>query len=300
MIPKFPEFKKIELKDREEIEKITSNFLFYSSFNFTCMYLWNISNKIELSKLNDNLVVVFNDYISNDPFISFLGKNKINETVEELIKFSKEKYNNYRLRLISEETINLLEKDKFIINPDQDSYDYIYSVSNLANMNLWTQSSISKGIRRFIKENPNYVIKQSFIKDVKKEEYLEVFKKWANNKDIKDHFELNEYKAFTRLFDFHDEDIKIVSLYVDNVLIGFTVTEIISGEYALSHFIKADTKYHSAVYDILNWEEAKLLYNQGKKYYNWEEDLGIKGLKKSKLKYKPSFFLKLFTLSIKN
>ena len=78
---------------------------------------------------------------------------------------------------------------------------------------------------------------------------------------------------------------------------GFTVYEILSSEYAISHFAKADISYHRAINDMLNWEEAKVLDERGIKYFNWEQDLGIPGLRKSKEKYKPTFFLK--KLSIK-
>ena len=61
--------------------------------------------------------------------------------------------------------------------------------------------------------------------------------------------------------------------------------------YALSHFAKGDTSHHSAVYNILNWQEARILYSSGIRYYNWEQDLGIEGLRQSKLKYRPAFFL---------
>ena len=127
-----------------------------------------------------------------------------------------------------------------------------------------------------------------------------MFKRWASNKKIINHFEMNEYKSFERLLKIKDENIIITSLYVKDVLIGFTITEKEEGDYAMSHFAKADISYHPSVYDVLNWEEAKILKKQGIKYYNWEQDLGIKGLRDSKLKYKPSFFLKQFTVSSVN
>ncbi len=79
-------------------------------------------------------------------------------------------------------------------------------------------------------------------------------------------------------------------------MLGFTMYEIISNNYAISHFAKADKKHHAAICDLLNWEEAKILHSQGIKYFNWEQDLGIPGLRYSKEKYKPAFFLKKFIL----
>ncbi|MEI7765324.1 MAG: phosphatidylglycerol lysyltransferase domain-containing protein [bacterium] len=297
MIPVFPNFKKLELSDKKEVEKFTSEFPPYSDFNFISMWIWDIADNMMISQLNKNLVVVFNDYLSGKPFISFIGKNKISETTLDLIKFSENKYKTSSLKLITEENANILGKIGFTVTPDNNSHDYVYLISHLANMNTWSQNTSGKGIRRFIKKYPSYVVKQFNLNEIQKEEYIEMFKKWANNKKIINHFEMNEYKAFKRLLQINDKNIKIISLYEKDVLIGFTVVEIESEGYATSHFAKADVEHSSAVYDVLNWEEAKILKKEGVKYYNWEQDLGIKGLRASKLKYKPSFFLKQFIVT---
>ncbi len=297
MIPEFPQFKPLELSDKKDIEKITQKYPPYSDFNFVSMWIWNVFGDMKISLLNQNLVVVFNDYLSSKPFISFIGKNKISETTSELIRFSQKFYKSSSLKLIFEEAAKELTKSGFTVTSDRDSHDYVYSISHLASMDSWTQSTISKGIRRFIKKYPDYVIKQDSIQEKSKDEYLKMFGRWSDNKNITNHFELNEYKAFERLFQIKDKNIQLISLYVKDVLVGFTVYEILPDNYAISHFAKADSEYHSSVYDILNWEEAKILKKIGIKYYNWEQDLGILGLRNSKLKYKPSFLLKQFIIS---
>lgn len=45
MIPKFPEFKKLELSNKEEIENFTSKFPPYSDFNFVSMWCWDFRYK---------------------------------------------------------------------------------------------------------------------------------------------------------------------------------------------------------------------------------------------------------------
>jgi uncharacterized protein len=213
-----------------------------------------------------------------------------------LIMFSEKNYKTDILKLVPEIIINSLDKSEFDVISDVDSRDYIYSISHLANMDTWPKNSLSKGIRRFIKTYPDYIIRQYSTQEIIKDEYLEMFKRWAKNKNITNHLELNEYKALERIFQINDKNIKIISLYLKDVLIGFTVFEILDNNYAVSHFAKADISYHSSVYDILDWEEAKILKNQGIKYYNWEQDLGIQELKKSKMKYKPDLFLNKFII----
>jgi len=298
ILPEFPNFKDIELSDKAYIKAFTSKFPPYSDFNFTAMWSWswNMNQKMMICQLNKNLVVLFNDYVSGQRFLSFIGDNKVSETASQLIAHSLKHYKTSFLKLIPEEIAGALPKSEFLITPDRDSYDYVYSISHLASMNSWTQNSLSKGIRQFVKKYPNYIIKQNSFKEISKNEYLEVFKRWSKNKKINNYFELNEYKAFEKFLQNHDDNIKIISLYINNVLVGFNMCEIISHDYANSGFSKADIKYHASIYALLNWEEAKILKEQGIKYYNWEQDLGILGLRKAKMKYEPDFFLNKFIL----
>lgn len=73
MILKFLEFKKLELLDKKEVEKITSKFPPYSDFNFVSMWSWDVKEELRISKLNNNLVVRFADYFVGNPFFYFLG-----------------------------------------------------------------------------------------------------------------------------------------------------------------------------------------------------------------------------------
>ena len=299
MIPDFPQFKSIEISDKEIVDSITSKYPPYSDFNFISMWSWDVNNEMKISKLNDNLVVFFSDYVSGKHFLSFIGQNKIKETTTELLKFSKKNYGSGLLKLIPEEIANALIGE-FNLKLDVDSFDYIFSIKNLINMDTWPNHTSGQKIRNFLKSYPDYVVKVQNISEINNIDYINLFENWAKNKNIENPLELNEFKAFKRFLQITDTNMGVISLYLKDSLIGFSMYEIISGEYAISHFIKANTKEYNSVYDILNWEEAKILDSKGVKYYNWEQDLGIQGLKFSKEKYKPSFYFKKYIVQNKS
>ncbi|MCX6756276.1 MAG: phosphatidylglycerol lysyltransferase domain-containing protein [Candidatus Nomurabacteria bacterium] len=296
MIPEFPQFKHLELSDREDIEKITREYPPYSDFNFTSMWSWDTKGEMQISQLNGNLVVKFADYLTKNPFLSFIGKNQICDTASRLIDFSVENYNTDSLMLVPGEMVSELNDFGFSILPDVNATDYIFSIERLREMHNWVEHQASRGIESFLKLHSDYTVEFSSIENLKKEKHLDLFSKWAKNKDVKNHTESNEYLAFTRFLDISNGDIEFVSLYKNDILIGFTAYEVLSNDFAIAHFSKADTKHHSAIYDILNWEEAKILNTKKVKYYNWEQDLGIIGLQNSKLKYKPHSFLSKFII----
>ena len=182
MIPEFPKFKKLELTDNKEIEKFTSRFPPYSDFNFVSMWCWDIQGEMRISILNDNLVVRFTDYLTRKPFFSFIGKNKICETASKLITFSKDNYHTNSLKLVPGEMVSILDKSGFGILPDVDAVDYIYRVEQLKNMHNWAGHRASKGIEKFLKLHPDYLVKISPLEEIPKEEYREIFGKWAKSK----------------------------------------------------------------------------------------------------------------------
>ena len=133
MIPEFPQFKKLELSDKQDVEKFTSKYPPYSDFNFVSMWAWNIKDEMRLSVLNDNLVVHFNDYMTGGLFYSFLGNNKVNETAEALLELSKKEGIEPILKLVPENSIKGLDGKRFKILEDRDHFDYILSTNNLTN-----------------------------------------------------------------------------------------------------------------------------------------------------------------------
>ena len=56
MIPEFPEFKKLELSNKEEIEKITQKFPPYSDFNFVSMWCLGIKGMADCVQFNRVLI----------------------------------------------------------------------------------------------------------------------------------------------------------------------------------------------------------------------------------------------------
>src|SRR3989344_3949353 len=199
MIPEFPHFKHLELTDKKDVEALTEGFKFYSDFNFTSLWLWDVDHKMMLSQKHQNLIVLFYDYVSKKPFFSFIGKNNTTDTACSLLDLSKQKYQTDFLKLIPEEVADLLPKSKFSIIQDRVSYDYIYFNPAQASINILGENSYGKKIKDFIKSHPNYSVMESSIQDAPKEKCAELFYRWTKNKKIDNYFDMAEYKAFQKI-----------------------------------------------------------------------------------------------------
>jgi len=67
---------------------------------------------------------------------------------------------------------------------------------------------------------------------------------------------------------------------------AFSIFEHLNSSTAVVHFEKAIRQY-KGLYQLVNRETAKIILKKGYKYINREEDLGIEGLRKTKLSYHP-------------
>jgi len=302
MIPEFPEFKGLELADKEDVEKFTKKFPPYSDFNFVSMWSWDIKGEMGLSVLNNNLVVRFTDYITGKPFYSFLGDNKVNETVEKLLEYSKEKGLNAQLKLVPEESIKGIDTSKFKVEEDRDNFDYIYDIAALAEFKGSKYQSHRNSIRQFLKNYENWEVKMVNFSEISiKNSIISLFTQWVKNKG--DSLLVEEYKneflALNKLLSIDDPlvfDLICFALYVDNNLVGFIINGHIN-EYDIIHFEKANT-FFKGCYNFLMQQNSKNLDTLVVEKLNFEQDLGIESLKFTKTKLNPSAFLKKYLVSM--
>ncbi len=298
MIPKFPNFKKLELSDRDDIENMTSGFPPYSDFNFVSMWSWNIDNEMVISELNNNLVVKFNDYITAEPFYSFLGHNKVDNTVSALLEYSRKGRMKAQLQLIPEETVELLDINKYKIEEQVEHFDYIISIERLMPHEGIERklSSRRKLIKKF-KENSNFEIKYLDLDSIK-EDIGKVFIRWElqleNGVDNIEHLR----RALNRLLNMENKkNIKAYGAYLDGSLIGYSINEICLNNFLMGHFQQGDTSVFPGIYALLMHETAPFFNEMGIKFVNLEQDLGIPGLRKWKQSHMPINYLKKYKVS---
>jgi hypothetical protein len=297
MLPKFPNFKPIELSDKSDVETITSKYPPYSDFNFISMWSWDIKGQMRICQLNGNLAVRFTDYITSEPFYSFLGDNKVSESAKELLDLSKKDGLSPQLRLVPELVVKNLGKN-FKCSEDRDNFDYIYDMQIMAELrgnNFQTQRN---RINQFTKSYEKWEIKKvNFNETYNKNNILSLFAQWIKNKGdnlLAEEYK-NEFLSLNKLLIINKPEVfnlTCFEIYIDNKLMGFIISERI-GEYSVIHFEKADISFKGS-YAFLMQQNSKMSAACDVKYLNFEQDLGVDSLRVSKTRYKPVNFLKKY------
>lgn len=302
MLPLYPTFKNLELEDKKSIEDITDKFPPYSDFNFVSLYSYNTENDALISNLNGNLVIKFRDYITNEPFFSFLGNSNVLETTKELLNKAKKENAMNKLQLIPESVIHadirLIEN--FDVQEDRDNFDYILDIPEISSLEGEKYHNKRHAVNRFHEENPEHEVRIIDISTKETQvEIIELFDLWVKvrNKNINE--TEHEKKAIIRLLKAaNDLNLISIGIYIKNKLAGFAVAEILKNDYAIFHFIKANTE-HKGIFESLYMFKAKELLNNKRKFWNIEQDLGIENLRKSKEQWNPAHFLKKYVIAQK-
>ncbi|HRH31330.1 MAG TPA: phosphatidylglycerol lysyltransferase domain-containing protein [Candidatus Paceibacterota bacterium] len=301
MVPTFPEFKHFELSDKEAIESFTKNFPPYSDFNFVSIYSWDVKSAMAFCQLNGNLVVRFTDYLTGSFFYSFLGNTKQNETAKELLDFAKKTGTLPQLKLMPGASVEGLDPDIFLIEEDPDSFDYLYDTEALSNLVGNKYLSRRGEVNRFLKKEYQYECREINIFE-NKEYILDLAHYWIDNKESPEaqRAARNEMFAINRLLscDFEASALLTFGIFSHNKMIGFVVNEILPSGNSMLHFEKANHSF-TGIHSFMIKENAALLHRKGVITMNYEQDLGIESLRKSKTSFRPSAFLKKSLVSYK-
>jgi hypothetical protein len=187
--------------------------------------------------------------------------------------------------------------NKIMIEENRDHWDYIYSVEELITL---------KGKKFHKKKNLVNQFKKKYLYQYEPmspecvEEVLEMqdeWYKWYEENNPSEALKAENH-AITRVLHNIDQidGLMGATLRVEGKVIAYTVAEPLCDDSIVIHFEKGDVRY-KGVYQAIN---QMFLENGAAEYINVnrEQDLGDEGLRKAKLSYNPSMFLKKFEATI--
>ena len=192
-----------------------------------------------------------------------------------------------------------LDVTKFDIIEDEDNHDYVYHLDKLATYDGNKMRSKRNLFNRFKRQYQADVQILDSTSPLVREMLFTLFTQWAVNKNRPQEEIENELAAIDKAITTADSgNLLLIGLFVDGVLAGFVLNEILPDEHCVLHFEKADERFEG-IYAYLMAENAKILSSFGKKYLNYEQDLGLPGLRLGKKSYRPNHYYKKYIVTPK-
>ncbi|GCD09877.1 DUF2156 domain-containing protein [Clostridium tagluense] len=285
-------FKRLTIEDKGTLEKFIYPYKFLScEYSFTTLYIWREACDICFTIHKGALIIKKKDFEGRYYFMQPLGYSNENlkEIIDALMDYKTENNMHYLFKDLDEgfmeEISNIYDDVRDIcIKEDRDNFDYLYEAEKLIKLSGKKLHGKKNHYNSFIKSYKYEV------KDIKGEQVISdvivAAEKWyAINEEDDDmlYYELQGIKDLLKNIEI--VNIKGIAVYVDEKIVAFSLGEKLNDNLAVIHIEKADMDY-SGVYSFINKTFVDRCFSDVK-IINREQDLGIAGLRKSKLSYHP-------------
>ena len=184
----------------------------------------------------------------------------------------------------------------YYIYTHRDWAEYVYKTEDFVSLSGKRYHAKRNHIAKFLRNNPSAKMERLTEKDIP--DIVEFERAWLADRDFDGGAEESaaresEIVKSWILAALRGELVCDV-LRVDGRMAGIAIGEILPTGTAIEMYEKADTRY-DGVYSYLAHEFAARNFT-GCEYINRQEDMGLEGLRKSKLSYYPAFLLEKYVL----
>jgi hypothetical protein len=275
-----------------------------SEFTFPYLYMWKRDYNLRYAMVEDHLLLI-SESRTYPPFafapVSRDGSfqlEKYKKAVEAIEEYFKEREFPLRFGRVEEsclEKLKLVYGERMIVEELDSTWDYVYNASDLIHLAGKKYSSKRNHISQFIRKygEYEYIPVHEGNLDVCKQ----VLDEWCDKHETCVHPDNCERLACYELLDnWHRFPLKGALIKVNGRYEALTIGELLNPETAVIRVEKGNADIHG-IYTLINRDFCAHEW-QHVKYINREEDMGIEGLRKSKLSYNPAFMVRKFLVKV--
>jgi uncharacterized protein len=295
------DFRGITIEDKSLFDRFLKPYLFSThEFNFTNLFLWKDFCKTQFSIFKDALIIKKKDYYENATFFMQpvgYDPSDLPEIMELLIKLKVEQKNEYVICDAEKtfiEELELLFPGRFVFIDQEGSADYIYEKEKFLYMQGAGLQTKRHHFNHFIK-NSSYEI--ASVTDDNIEECINFVKTWCHENHATGSLAYEGTVVGGLLKQQKILGFDSMVIYVSNKLSALMIGEKLNENTGVIHVEKADKKI-KGLYNFLKKAFTETYFNE-QKYVNWEQDLGLPGLRKVKSEYMPYKLEPKFSVCLK-
>jgi hypothetical protein len=288
------DFKPVELEDKPLFDRHYQKFLpVHSDYLFTTMISWKEYVNYHYTFYDDNLIIM-TKIRNRTQFRPPVG-NPSTELDRQVLLLAQQEGSTPPLGMITssakERLLTRFPSLKFF--PAREYYDYIYLTHELADLSGSKYRKIRNRLNKFIR---TYKYTAERISSDNISEVREFLKRWCLWKDCEsDPLLENEKKAILySMSHFFNLDLSGIAIRVEGEIQAIAVYEGMNPDTAVIHYEKGSPDY-KGIYKAVNYETARLIKDEYK-FVNREADMGVPGLRRAKLSYRPHHMIEIYSL----
>ncbi len=258
-------------------------------FGLTTLFLWKNRNHQHIY-YHPNYIIMFghfNDHcFSQMPLCKEEYFQEAFEKAVDLFENLEENFVMYSVDSTFAEFVKEMYSDQYEVSTNRNYSDYIYDADKMRNLPGKKLRKKRNHINAFLRDYEDQYTYRLLTEEDRDEINL-FLEKWTDNHDHMTKQVDHEIEGIDYIID-HLEILgaKAIGIYINNVLEAMSIASTINNEEeVIIHVEKANTDIRG-LYPFLSQLVLQEFYPKAK-IVNREEDLGIEGLRKSKLSYEP-------------
>ncbi len=297
-IPEFPLSTPISEVPAASYQGLDAHSDMASDYEWLSLRSWNPA--AEVSLIDGAVVIGFHDY--HDPrqrFFGFVGGNDPTRTAALLLECAVERGWLPELRLVPHDTAMRIGAG-FDITADRDNFDYLFTPDDVINLR-GPKHQLNRYQRgRFYRDHDRrFRINRHDAADAPWDAVVTITESWAT-KTMDRESAADEVKSVLRCCDTLEllpwtGDVLVTSMMIDGHVVGYDITEVRTGGWAVNHFQHSPHDRVGA-HAAMRTAVAEWLIDRGVSWWNTEQDLGVEGLRTRKSRDRPAGFVRKYVV----
>lgn len=283
------EFQKLELSRKAEYDRLLrSGAERGCEYSFVNLYLWGRQK----AAFVDGYLVLFSHFHGKSVYPFPVGSGDVKPVLDAIIDDARQRGIPCRLTSLTPQDQQTLERyypGRFHFHSDRSGFDYVYAIDDLADMKGRKFQKKRNHVNRFRENNPDWAVRPLTVENIP--QAAEMAAQWFASRDGQDgHMDYRlEKLAIARAFAHYRQlELDGLMLTAGDRVLGVTMGSRLSADTFDIHFEKAAEDVDGAYPAIA---QAFAAYLREKypdvRFLNREDDMGLEGLRKSKLSYNP-------------
>ena len=264
-------------------------------YSFANKFLWGRQKAAFL----ENHLVFFSLFDRRSVYPFPIGTGDLKPILDTIIQDARERGIPCYLTSMTKSDCDALESlypGRFQIHPDRDSFDYIYSIEELAELKGRKFQKKRTHLNRFMEKHPNWQV-LPLDERTRAAAYCMLQSWYANRAQLNPMMDFHlEKLALDRAFAFQQQlDMEGIVLVENGAILAFAMGSRLNEDTFDIHFEKGREDIQGS-YNLINREFARYLRDKYPevKWLNREDDMGLEGLRTAKLSYNPDRLLEKY------
>jgi hypothetical protein len=293
-------FKQLTYDDIPTIEKYIS-YQDYRTSEYTIagIYMWRRYFDMAWCVVNDMLFIRMTFQSETPYFCVPVGPGDLRSALGELRNCCREQRQDLYLATVPDGARSLIEEEfgnPMSVESTRDWYDYLYLTEELANLTGKKFKTQRNHINKFKRSYTDYRFVRINAENI--DQVRDFYKEYAPDNTPKGELPESESQAVSEFINEYYDRFNSIGYFLEihGEVAGFAFGEIVN-DTLFVHIEKASLNWHGSYQMLVNGFALELPSEI--KYINREEDVGIEGLRQSKLSYNPVELLAKHTIRVK-